>query len=278
MAFTELRNEIVGSLCTQHGFVNLDVLKIQKGEENRGTNLGKELHVHTAQGKAAPTALIVEMLKKVIYSGQPSINKFILTNFPDTIEQAKVFEKDCCKIAAMIYPTANESVVEIKGSVSHLSLDSFFQKSLKLKTMKEWSYKAFEEKMEGKIQFGFMVGKSLVGKSTVAKYMAEKLGYQVIDMKAATEKLKEEKGSEDAPFEGEIAVEEVEQAILGQIKASKPNSKFIIDDYIQKTEDEFLAFVAKIGVPDFVLFMTAKEEAIKERYMKKHEAEELNEE
>ena len=65
---------------------------------------------------------------------------------------------------------------------------------------------------------------------------------------------------------------------MDKIKASKPNSKFIIDDYIQKSEDEFLAFVEKIGVPDFVLFMTAKEEAIKERYMKKHDADELNEE
>ena len=92
------------------------------------------------------------------------------------------------------------------------------------------------------------------------------------------EKLKEAKGSEEAPFEGEIPVEEVEQAILDKIKASKSNSKFLIDDYIQKSEDEFLAFVDKIGVPDFILFMTAKEDAIKDRYMKKNETEELNEE
>ena len=48
----------------------------------------------------------------------------------------------------------------------------------------------------------------------------------------------------------------------------------------QPSEDEFLAFVAKIGVPDFILFMTAKEDAIKDRYKKKNEidAEELTEE
>ena len=71
----------------------------------------------------------------------------------------------------MIYPTADEAVVEIKGSASYYSIDSYFQKNLKLKTMKEWSYPTFEEKMEGRIQFGFMVGKSLAGKTTVAKYM-----------------------------------------------------------------------------------------------------------
>lgn len=72
----------------------------------------------------------------------------------------------------------------MKGNASHFSIDSYFQKKLKVKTMKEWSYKAFEEKLNGKIQFGFMVGKSLVGKTTIAKYLQDKLGYQIIDMKA----------------------------------------------------------------------------------------------
>ena len=52
------------------------------------------------------------MLRQVIYCGQPHINKFILTNFPDTIEQAKAFENDCSKLTAMIFPTANEYEVE----------------------------------------------------------------------------------------------------------------------------------------------------------------------
>ena len=51
----------------------------------------------------------------------------------------------------MIFPTADEAVVEIKGNASYFTIDSYFQKKLKLKTMKEWSYKTFEEKMDGKI-------------------------------------------------------------------------------------------------------------------------------
>ena len=82
------------------------------------------------------------MLRQVIYCGQPHINKFILTNFPDTIEQAKAFENDCSKLTAMIFPTANEYEVEIK-STSHFGLESLFQKSMKLKTIKEWNFKTF---------------------------------------------------------------------------------------------------------------------------------------
>jgi adenylate kinase family enzyme len=39
-----------------------------------------------------PAEMIVRMLKKIIYCGQPSLNKFILSSFPDIIEQAREFE------------------------------------------------------------------------------------------------------------------------------------------------------------------------------------------
>lgn len=39
-----------------------------------------------------------------------------------------------------------------------------------------------------------------------------------------------------------------------------------------------MAFIDKIGVPDFILYMTAKEDSIKERFMKKNETEEVSEE
>lgn len=143
--------------------------------------------------------------------------------------------------------------------------------------MKEWDYKQFEEKLGHKIQFGFMVGKSLSGKSTVAKFMEAKLGFTIIDMKAETEKLRESKGTDEEPFTGEVPVAEVEERILGMVKATKKNARFIFDDYTHKHEDEFLAFVERIGVPDFILFLTASEDAIKARFLKKNELEEFPE-
>ena len=60
--FTELRNEIIQSLCGQHGFVHLDIHKIQKGAENRGTQLGQVYHALAAAGPPPPE-LAVDMLK-----------------------------------------------------------------------------------------------------------------------------------------------------------------------------------------------------------------------
>lgn len=39
--------------------------------------------------------MIVRMLRKIIYSGDTNKSKFILTSFPDIIEQAKEFENNC---------------------------------------------------------------------------------------------------------------------------------------------------------------------------------------
>ena len=110
------------------------------------------------------------MLKKIIYCGTPSCNKFILSNFPDIIEQAKEFEDKCSKIAAMIYPTGTGNIVEIKNNnLSQYNIDSLFQKEFRLKTMSEWSKQLFEEKLGNKVEYSVIVGKSNSGKTTIAK-------------------------------------------------------------------------------------------------------------
>lgn len=104
------------------------------------------------------------------------------------------------------------------------------------------------------------------------------MGYAIIDMKAESDKIKESLGTEDAPFEGEVPLDKIEDGILEKIKSGKSNAKFIFDDYVHPTEEQFLTFVDRIGVPDFILFLTAKEDTIKARYQKKNELEEVNEE
>jgi len=56
-------------------------------------------------GKIIPAEMIVRMLRKIIYSCDGR-KQFILTGFPDIIEQAKEFEKSCATITAIIYATS----------------------------------------------------------------------------------------------------------------------------------------------------------------------------
>ena len=274
----DLRNEIIHSLINEQGFIELDIQKIAQGFFNHGSMLGKIYKAHSRGGKRVPVEMTIELLRNSIYGGQPDLNKFLLTNFPDEVDQVADFEESLCQITAIIYPAAgDESVVEIKDESSTLTIESMFQKKMKLKTMKEWSLKAFEEKMTGKKHFGIIIGKGLVGKSTVAAHMQASLGFQTVDMSAEMQALREEKGTEDGPFEGEISIQEIEQRIIGKFNAAKANTRFIFDDFKHKTEDEFITFIGKLGVPDFILFLTAKEDTIKQRYMKKNEIEEVTE-
>lgn len=54
------------------------------------------------------------MLKIIIYNGDASNNKFLLTGFPDSNEGVKAFEDNCAHITAIIYASGPEQVVEIQ--------------------------------------------------------------------------------------------------------------------------------------------------------------------
>lgn len=91
----DLRNEMINDLVNTHGFTHIDVIKVARGEENRGTALGLE-YKHCMEKNKPLIKVYIEMLKRSIFCGQPNINKFILSNFPDSIEWVKKFEASCC--------------------------------------------------------------------------------------------------------------------------------------------------------------------------------------
>ena len=81
-----LRDEIVGNLSKDHGYINLDVDSLIKGENDRRTEIGKEFLSIVAGCKLITAQLTVKMLRNIIYSGIEGRNKFILSNFPENIE------------------------------------------------------------------------------------------------------------------------------------------------------------------------------------------------
>lgn len=88
----DLRKEITEKLSEEHGFINLDVNALIRDENERKTEIGQEMHSMVQSNRIIPAEMVVRMLKKIIYSGSIEQTKFILTSFPDIIEQAKEFE------------------------------------------------------------------------------------------------------------------------------------------------------------------------------------------
>ena len=71
---------------------NLEINNLIREENERKTVIGQEIHALISNNKIIPAEMIVRMLRKVIYSGDITKKHFILTSFPDIIEQAKEFE------------------------------------------------------------------------------------------------------------------------------------------------------------------------------------------
>lgn len=59
----DLRKEITTKLCKEHGFINLDVPELVKGEINRKTPIGLEMQSADANGRPISAKILVRMLQ-----------------------------------------------------------------------------------------------------------------------------------------------------------------------------------------------------------------------
>jgi len=205
-----LCNSIVTNL-QEEGFLNLDVEQLRECEMKRKTLIGLEMIQHLHRDKNIPASMVVKMLNKIVYNGQESINKFILSNFPKQIDQVKEFELNCSKLAAILYPTGQGSTVDISSrELQNFNIESLFQKQSRLKTMNQWSSQLFQEKLGNKVEYGVACGQPNSGIVDLVKLMVENQGYTVLDMAKCQEQLKASMGTEEEPFEGEVPVANVE--------------------------------------------------------------------
>lgn len=109
-------------------------------ETKRKTKLGNQIQAQIDAGGNPfdNTNLVVEVLKRIIYSGVDGRDRFLLQGFPFEIEQSTAFEANCAQLKAIIYATAggNGGTVEVKGSdLSGKSIETLFAKEFRLKPM-----------------------------------------------------------------------------------------------------------------------------------------------
>ena len=199
-------------------------------------------------GRPFSANVIVRMLQKIIYGGRKNQSKFILTSFPDSIDQVNEFEKNCAKIQTVIYSTDESSVVEIAGNnLGSHNIDSQFQKEFRLATMNCWDFSVFQEKLGNKTEYGVMLGQSFSGKTTLASLMKTHMDFEVIDMKAITEVVRDGMKNEDGePFEGEVPIGSVEAEVVKLIKthqAASVKKKFLFDNFTHKEPADFIKFI-----------------------------------
>lgn len=127
----EKRNEIIAELKSSKDFKELNVFNLIKEEQERHTEVGREISEQISAGKDYTRDLdhlIVKMLKKIIYSGIEGRDKFILSEFPENIKQVQEFERSCARLSAVIFAAGGsdaQPVIElIDNGISIESIDS----------------------------------------------------------------------------------------------------------------------------------------------------------
>jgi len=274
-------------LVNNHGFIDLNSNEIIRLENERKTEFGLEIQqIHNA-GKLIDEKVIVKMLRNIIYSGQEGRDKFLISGFPGSSEQVKEFETKCANITAIIYTTQEKDelhpTVEVqKNSLISMNIDALFQKQFRLKTLKEWDIRTFEEHLGQKVDWGLVTGRAGAGKTTVAKQIATFTKGKIINMNDIAEVVKGRLGSEDEPFEGDVPAEEVEKDVKAIIAADQANQQsftYIFDGIFHKEPKDFFAWLEEsIGLAKFWLPLQCKTVAIEERYKAKEEGNEVTEE
>ena len=227
-AANDLRKHIIDQLTSDTwGYCNLDVNALIRDENERRTAIGQEFLSMVQAGKIIPAETIVKMLRRIIYSGDGR-KKFILSSFPDIIDQAKEFEKSCATISAVIYTTSDSGkadypIVEIKNNnLTLFNIDALFQKEHRLKTMSKWDDQKWAEIIGGnKIDWSLVLGLPLQGKSTLAKILQTKMGYRLLDWAAVEADVKATLGTPDEPFEGKVPLAKLEDAIKALVEKDR---------------------------------------------------------
>ena len=272
------------ALVNEHGFFELDVNALIRDENERKTEIGVEVLSRVSAGKVISAELIVKMLKKIIYSGVEK-DKFILTGFPDTNEQALEFENSCSKLTAIIYASGQEPVVEImNNNLEMFSIDALFQKQFRLKTMKCWDETTFKEHLGQKTDWSILCGRKYSGCDIIGGLVSKLTGGKILSMEKIEEEVTKKRlipEDQEEPMEGPAPIAEVEKDVLALIAADKANGQtfnYLFEGYRHETAEAFIQFASSnLGAPNSIIIANCDQKEIENRYKKENEVEELDE-
>ena len=161
----------------------MNIHTLIKDENERHTAIGNEILALVSAGKPISNRLFVKLLQKIIYSGIEGRNKFIITDFLESREQAQDFEANCSRVTAVILAAGPEARVDLVENALHDdTIESYFQKDNRLKVLRGWDENVYKEQLGNKIDWGIVKGESLSGKTMIAGMIAEQTGGKVLNM------------------------------------------------------------------------------------------------
>jgi adenylate kinase len=255
------------------GYLVVSEEQLEADEILRETKIGREFKEYIKNKERIPNMRKVELLKKVVYAISENKQIFLI-RFPNTIKELKEFEDNCCEISREFFFGQPESII-----ADDINLETLMQSKDKLTLMDSFNINLMNTYRGVQLQYALIVGPVTSGKTTTAKQLI-KFGFTFIEMEALAEDIKKRLATEDNPIENITVnfpqkLEELKTRTLGR---KCKDEKFVLDGLDFEDPISIKKIITALGPPAFYLELAYDPKEVKNRYMKKNEVGELNEE
>jgi len=250
----------IQKLERERGYEYLNVPNLIKDEISRGTDIGKAL----AQYKDNPDLRIehtVNLLKKVLFRDILR-KKFILGGFPENLAQLGYFQQHCYKIPHALAFTHN-GPIQVKGE----NILSYYNAKGKLIKIDGEYIDLFDQYMENKCRWGFVIGSVPEKNTAVAQILAGKWATKLISWPALEEELKGKFTNEEGDPIDEPSFEQICQYFKQEIASHTRASNFLFDGFPTDKEGySFEKFVQALGNPTYCISVNIPKEVQIQKY------------
>ena len=229
----ENKDELFNKLKDKYGFYEIVISDLIENAKKRNCIKDKSIKEITAEEK-------INLIKKILY--QEHHKKIILNTFPLTCDELNIFESSLCEISKYIVLTENQILSSIQD-VNSMAVNFYKKNIVTTINPKDISNDyAVEECIDLTRDINIIYGMPQTGKTSLAKYFKENFGFELLDFKELTEKIKKTKVDPENPeAEVEITFPDLVKGLKDYLKITPLNKRIIVDNiFIQNSPDPFL--------------------------------------
>ena len=229
----ENKEELFLKLKEKYNFWEIVISDLIENAKKRNMLPDKPIEEITCEEK-------INLIRKILF--REECTKIILNTFPLTIDELNLFESSLCQISKYIVLTENQILSSIQD-VNSMAV-YFYKKNIVTTINPKDISKDYvvEECLDMTRDINIIYGMPQTGKTSLAKYFKDNFGFELLDFKELTEKVKKTKADPENPdAEVEITFPDLVKGLKDYLNNTPLNKRIIVDNvFIPNSPDPFL--------------------------------------
>jgi len=277
----ESKNLLLQHFKEKLNYQIIDVDQILKEYASRNHSLGKLIEDAVRTGhKVVPNSLKIEALKPIIFNQKNE--KFILTNYPDSVDAIKEFEEKVCKVLRYVYVS---KTYPLNFKLENSAIEIYFKKNNRffIYANDEINEYVIDDILNVNRDFNIAYGLPFAGDSLINSHLDKNYKHKVIDIVKYIEQIKVAKaGPEGDPESITVDFPMLLSEFSVYVKEIPKNQKICVENLLNPVITDLDAvskFLEILGRPRYFFEIFCNEVALIDKYKAKNEiVEDLSEE